>query len=60
MLDLDHSCISNVRLQQLIRAEVQLNMLRGFIADHYEAGKPVFNDELETLYNLFIGKKEEE
>lgn len=60
MLDVEHTCIPTVRFQQLVRSEVQFNMLRSFIADHYEAEKPVFNDEIETLYNLFIGKKEED
>lgn len=47
------------RYNQLIRAEQDANMLKAFIANHHETNTSVYSSELELLYNLFIGKKED-
>lgn len=59
MTNMEYTAVPTVRFEQLCKAENDANMLKAFIADHYEAEKPVFNDEIETLYKLFIGKKDE-
>ena len=52
--------IAYSRLEQLIKAENDANMLKAFIADKYENYGMVTRDDLGVLYSLFIGKKEEE
>lgn len=51
--------ISEERFQQLIRAEHDANMLKSVIAEHYENKESLYTSEIELMYNLFIGKKEE-
>ena len=51
--------ISGERFQQLIRAEQDANLLKAFVAKKYEDYGNVCRAELELLYTMFIGKKEE-
>ena len=51
-------CIT--RLEQLIKAESDANMLKAFLADKYENYGSITRGDLELLYTMFIGKKEEE
>lgn len=48
------------RYNQLLRAEQDANHLKAFLAKKYEAYGTVCRAELELLYTMIIGKKEEE
>lgn len=60
MLDVEHTCISTVRLQHLCREELHANMLKAVIANAYENYETIDRNTLKVLYTMFIGKKEED
>lgn len=51
--------ITQDRYEQLIRAEQDANHLKAFFAQKYENYGTVCRAELELLYTMFIGKKED-
>lgn len=51
--------ISVERFQQLIRAEHEANHLKSLIVDCHENYHSVTRDDLNLLYTMYIGKKED-
>lgn len=56
----EYISITEERYDQLIRAEQDANHLKAFFAKKYEDYGTVCRAELELLYTMFIGKKEED
>lgn len=52
--------LSTERFEQLLRAEHDANHLKSFIAECHENYHSVTREDLNLLYTMFIGKKEEE
>ena len=51
--------ISGERFQQLIRAEHDANQLKAIIADCHENYHSITREDLDLLYSMYIGKKED-
>ena len=51
--------ITEVRYEQLIRAEQDAKLLKALITDCHENYHSVSREDLNLLYTMFIGKKEE-
>lgn len=60
MLEVGITAITNTRLEQLIKAEQDANLLKAIIKDAYEEYHAVDRGVLTALYTMFIGKKEED
>ncbi len=60
MTEIQYTCIETTRLEQLIRAENDANMLKAFIANAHDRYDSIDYGTLKILYTLFIGEKEEE
>lgn len=60
MLDCKYTAVETTRLEQLVKAENDANMLKALIKDAYEEYHAIDRGVLTTLYTLFIGKKEED
>lgn len=52
--------LSTERYEQLLRAEHDANHLKALIADRNDNYHGITRDDLNLLYTMFIGKKEEE
>ena len=60
MLEVGITAIQSSRLEQLLKAEQDANLIKAIIADAYEEYHAIDRGVLTTLYTMFIGKKEEE
>lgn len=60
MLEMKYTPVEFSRLEQLHKAEQDANLMKAFIAKKYENYGTVCRAELELLYTMFIGEKEEE
>ena len=60
MLEVGITAISTSRLEQLLKAEQDANLLKAIIKDSYEEYHAVDRGVLTVLYTMFIGKKEED
>lgn len=56
----NYIAVDEKRYDQLVRAEQDANYLKAFFANKYKDYGTVCRAELELLYTMFIGKKEEE
>lgn len=56
---MENVSITAERYEQLIRAEQDANLLKALITDCHENYHSVSREDLNLLYTMFIGKKEE-
>lgn len=59
MLEVGITAIHTSRLEQLLKAEQDANLIKAIIKDAYEEYHPIDRGVLTTMYTMFIGKKEE-
>ena len=59
MMNENYVTISQERFEQLIRAEHDANQLKAIIADCHENYHSITREDLNLLYSLYIGKKED-
>lgn len=59
MMNENYVTISQERFEQLIRAEHDANQLKAIIADCHENYHSITREDLNLLYTVHIGNKEE-
>ena len=58
MMNENYVTISQVRFEQLVRAEHDANQLKSLIAECHENYHIVSREEMNLLYTMYIGNKE--